>query len=95
MTAEIRAPRIDLRERHDDPLLDSLLALCAMHQKTVSRATLTSGLPLPDQRLSMQLMPRAAARAGLQGRWLRRSLKQIPAIALPGLLALRDGRAAL
>lgn len=95
MTAEIRAPRIDLRERHDDPLLDSLLALCAMHQKTVSRATLTSGLPLPDQRLSMQLMPRAAARAGLQGRWLRRSLKQIPAIALPVLLALRDGRAAL
>lgn len=95
MTAEIRAPRIDLRERHDDPLLDSLLALCAMHQKTVSRATLTSGLPLPDQRLSMQLMPRAAARAGLQGRWLRRSLKQIPAIALPVLLSLRDGRAAL
>src|SRR5690554_1942976 len=66
-----------------------------MHQKTVSRATLTSGLPLPDQRLSMQLMPRAAARAGLQGRWLRRSLKQIPAIALPVLLSLRDGRAAL
>jgi len=95
VTAEIRAPRIDLRERHDDPLLDSLLALCAMHQKTVSRATLTSGLPLPDQRLSMQLMPRAAARAGLQGRWLRRSLKQIPAIALPVLLSLRDGRAAL
>lgn len=91
----MRVPRVDPRDRHDDPLLDSLLALCAMHQKTVSRAMLTSGLPLPSQRLSVDLMPRAAARAGLQGRWLRRSLKQIPALAMPVLLLLNDGRSAL
>ena len=66
--------RSDPRDRYDDPLLDSLLSLCGLHQKSVSRAMLTAGLPLPEQRLSAELLPRAAARAGLQGRWLRRAL---------------------
>ena len=88
-------PRNDPRDRYDDPLLDSLLSLCSLHQKSVSRAMLTAGLPLPKQRLSAELLPRAAARAGLQGRWLRRSLQKIPELAMPALLLLRDGRSAL
>jgi len=56
---------------------------------------LTSGLPLPKQRLTAELLPRAAARAGLQGRLLRRSLEQIPKIALPALLLLKEGRCAV
>ncbi|TDV47394.1 ATP-binding cassette subfamily C protein LapB [Pseudomonas graminis] len=56
---------------------------------------LTTGLPLPDQRLSPDLLPRAAARAGLQGRLLQRKLTQIPEIALPALLLLKDGRSAV
>lgn len=56
---------------------------------------LTTGLPLPDQRLSPDLLPRAAARAGLQGRLLQRKLIQIPEIALPALLLLKDGRSAV
>ncbi|NQD80401.1 type I secretion system permease/ATPase [Pseudomonas sp. CrR14] len=88
-------PRSDPRDRYDDPLLDSLLSLCSLHQKSVSRAMLTAGLPLPKQRLNADLLPRAAARAGLQGRWLRRSLDKIPELALPALLLLRDGRSAL
>jgi len=56
---------------------------------------LTAGLPLPEQRLSAELLPRAAARAGLQGRWLRRGLEKIPALAMPALLLLRDGRSAI
>ncbi|WP_421682628.1 type I secretion system permease/ATPase [Stutzerimonas urumqiensis] len=87
--------RQDPRERHDDPLLDSLLSLCACHQKPASRATLTAGLPMPEQRLTAELLPRAAARAGLRGRWLRRELDQIPALVLPALLLLADGRSAL
>lgn len=85
----------DPRGRYDDPLLDSLLSLCALHQRPASRAMLTAGLPLPAQRLNAELLPRAAARAGLQGRWLRRSLAQIPAIAMPALLELREGRSAI
>nr|WP_155586257.1 type I secretion system permease/ATPase [Pseudomonas spelaei] len=80
---------------HDDPLLDGLLALCALHQKTASAAMLTTGLPLPSQRLSADLLARAAARAGLQGRLLQRKLDSIPAIAMPALLLLKDGRSAV
>ncbi|MDZ7888225.1 MAG: type I secretion system permease/ATPase [Pseudomonas sp.] len=85
----------DPRGRYDDPLLDSLLSLCVLHQRPASRTMLTAGLPLPAQRLSAELLPRAAARAGLQGRWLRRALAQIPAIAMPALLELREGRSAI
>ena len=87
--------RSDPRDRYDDPLLDSLLSLCSLHQKSVSRAMLTAGLPLPEQRLSAELLPRAAARAGLQGRWLRRALGKIPPLAMPALLLLKEGRSAI
>ena len=93
---ESEASRVQLshdpRSQHDDPLLDGLLTLCYLHQKPASRAMLTTGLPLPDQRLSPDLLNRAASRAGLQGRLLVRKLEAIPAIALPALLLLRDGR---
>lgn len=85
----------DPRGLLDDPLLDSLLTLCQLHQKPASRAMLTSGLPLPGQRLSAELLPRAAARAGLQGRLLQRRLEQIPALAMPAMLLLREGRCAV
>ena len=85
----------DPRSLHDDPLLDGLLALCYLHQKPASRAMLTTGLPLPNQRLSPELLGRSAARAGLQGRLLVRKLSQIPTIALPALLLLNEGRCAV
>lgn len=79
----------------DDPLLDGLLLLCRLHGRTISRGRLTGGLPLPRQRLTAELMPRAAARAGLRGRWLTRTLEEIPPLALPALLLLRGGVAVL
>ncbi|SEE78847.1 MULTISPECIES: type I secretion system permease/ATPase [Pseudomonas] len=85
----------DPRSQHDDPLLDGLLTLCSLHHKPASRAMLTTGLPLPSQRLTADLLPRAAARAGLQGRVLQRKLDQIPSIALPAMLMLKDARCAV
>nr|WP_189659954.1 MULTISPECIES: type I secretion system permease/ATPase [Pseudomonas] len=85
----------DPRSQHDDPLLDSLLTLCVLHQKPASRAMLTTGLPLPSQRLNIELLPRAAARAGLQGRLLQRKLEQIPSMAMPAMLLLKEGRSAI
>ncbi|NMZ03571.1 type I secretion system permease/ATPase [Pseudomonas proteolytica] len=85
----------DPRTLHDDPLLDGLLALCALHQKPASAAMLTTGLPLPAQQLTADLLARAAARAGLQGRLLQRKLDSIPPIAMPALLLLKDGRSAV
>ncbi len=84
-------------QRHsvDDPLLDGLLILSKLHGRTASRASLSAGLPLPDQRLTADLLPRAAARAGLQARLLHRPLAAISALNLPVLLLLKDGRSAV
>nr|WP_302056122.1 type I secretion system permease/ATPase [Pseudomonas sp. SBB6] len=86
---------IDPRQSFDDPLLDGLLILCKLHGCTASRAGLSAGLPLPEQRLSLELLPRAAARVGLQARVLRRELGAISALNLPVLLLLKDGRCAV
>nr|WP_251702219.1 type I secretion system permease/ATPase [Pseudomonas boanensis] len=88
-------PPIDPRQSHDDPLLDGLLILCRLHECAASRASLTAGLPLPGQRLSAELLTRAAARAGLQGRLLHRQLTAISPLNLPVLLLLKDGRSAV
>ncbi|AWM61434.1 type I secretion system permease/ATPase [Stutzerimonas stutzeri] len=86
------APSSDPRLSHDDPLLDGLLILCKQHGCVASRASLSAGLPMPNQRLSATLLPRAAARAGLQGRVIKRKLTAISALNLPVLLLLKDGR---
>ena len=79
----------------DDPLLDGLLILCKVHGCAVNRTSLSAGLPLVGQKLSIDLLPRAAARAGLQARWLRRELKAIDTLSLPVLLLLDDQRCAV
>ncbi|OCR24743.1 ABC transporter [Pseudomonas syringae] len=79
---------LDPRSSFDDPLLDGLLILCKLHDRTASRSSLSAGLPLAQQRLSADLLPRAAARAGLQARWLRRELNAIDTLSLPVLLLL-------
>ena len=79
---------LDPRSSFDDPLLDGLLILCKLHDCTASRSSLSAGLPLAQQRLSADLLPRAAARAGLQARWLRRELNAIDPLSLPVLLLL-------
>ncbi|AUF95496.1 type I secretion system permease/ATPase [Pseudomonas sp. 02C 26] len=84
-------PRLDV----DDPLLDGLLILCKLHGCPASRASLCSGLPLASQRLGPELLPRAAARAGLQARILKRELGAISTLNLPVLLLLKDGRCAV
>ncbi|WP_297833623.1 type I secretion system permease/ATPase [Pseudomonas sp.] len=86
---------VDPRLSFDDPLLDGLLILCKLHDCTVSRAGLSAGLPLKQQRLTLDLLPRAAARAGLQARVLRRELNDISTLNLPVLLLLKNSRCAI
>ncbi|MBS7660996.1 type I secretion system permease/ATPase [Pseudomonas lalucatii] len=94
-TMERTGSATDPRLSHDDPLLDGLLILCQLHGCTASRGSLSAGLPMPEQRLSAELLPRAAARAGLQGRLLYRELDAISALNLPVLLLLKGGRSAV
>ncbi|WP_278928964.1 type I secretion system permease/ATPase [Pseudomonas qingdaonensis] len=95
MTSMQPAGTADPRQSFDDPLLDGLLILCKLHGAAVSRSSLCAGLPLAEQRMSLDLLPRAAARAGLQARVLRRELGSISALNLPVLLLLADGRSAV
>ncbi len=94
-TMERTGPASDPRLSHDDPLLDGLLILCKLHGCSASRGSLSAGLPMSKQRLSADLLPRAAARAGLQGRLLSRELNAISALNLPVLLLLKNGRSAV
>src|SRR5262245_30278011 len=74
-----------------DPLADALLYLAAHHGRAISREALMSGLPILDGKLPPPLFERAAAKAGLEGKAVRRKLAEIPALVLPAVLSMRDG----
>jgi ATP-binding cassette, subfamily C, bacterial LapB len=76
----------------DDPLLASLVALTHLLDRPSSADALRSGLPLEDERLTPALFPRAAERAGLDAKLVRRGLRDIDELALPCVLLLRDRR---
>jgi ATP-binding cassette subfamily C protein LapB len=74
-----------------DPLLACLVLLSGLLERPTSAERLTAGLPLEDGRLSPALALRAASRAGLAARLVRRSLDQITELTLPCILLL-EGR---
>jgi ATP-binding cassette subfamily C protein LapB len=73
---------------HHDPLLDCLVELSRIHGRASTRAALTAGLPLEDGSLTPSLFARAASRAGLSARVVRRPLEKIDAALLPAVLLL-------
>lgn len=79
----------------DDPLTDCLVQLGRLYNLPVSRAALCAGLPLVDNRLTVPLFSRAAERAGLMSRLLKRPLDKMTALELPAILLLEGGRACL
>ena len=85
----------DLREDllHHDPLLACLVELTRVHGRPSTRAALTAGLPLEGGCLTPSLFARAAQRAGLSSRILRRQLDAIDTALLPAILLLKDDQA--
>lgn len=76
-----------------DPLLDCLVEVARLHGLAASRASLTAGLPLDGGPLPLELVERAAARAGMATRLQRMALEAIDPAALPAVLLLKDNRA--
>ena len=77
----------------DDPLVRCLVILTRLFQQPVSEHTLTAGLPLENARLTPELFVRAAARADLSARVVRRPLDEISKMTLPAVLLLKNGNA--
>ncbi len=79
----------------DDPLTDCLVQLSKLYGNPISRTALRAGLPLVDNRLTVSLAGRAAQRAGMASRVLKRPLKKIANLELPAILLLKDRRSCI
>lgn len=73
-----------------DPLAGCLVALTKIFGTPRSAESMTTGLPLEDNKLTPALFLRAAERAGLSARIVRRKLGKIPDVVLPVVLLLKD-----
>lgn len=81
---------------HDDPLLSCLVELTKIFGNPCSAQQLSAGLPLPaDNKLSLSLLPRAAERAHLTAKLLKRKINNLPKSVLPVVLILKEGRACI
>ncbi|HEY0858131.1 MAG TPA: type I secretion system permease/ATPase [Albitalea sp.] len=81
---------------HPDPLLDCLIEVCRLHGQAASRAALSAGLPLAAAnggRLTLELVERAASRAGMSAKLQRIALQDVDAATLPAILILHDNKA--
>jgi ATP-binding cassette subfamily C protein LapB len=79
--------------QHHDPLLDCLVELTHVLGRPSTRAALSVGLPLEGGCLTPSLFERAASRAGLSSRIVRRALNGINSALLPAILLLKDDQA--
>lgn len=79
----------------EDPLLGCLLLLTQKQDRPLSRDALCAGLPLIDNRLTPELFIRAARRAALSARMVKRPISQISSLVLPAVLLLQGGQACL
>lgn len=80
-------------DTHDDPLLDCLIQIAKLHGRAVSRTGLRAGLPLVHNRLTIELFTRAADRADLSSRIVRKPLDEISPLHLPLVLLLNERQA--
>lgn len=78
-----------------DPLLECLIIFTKRYQRSCSRQVLTAGLPLENHCLTPSLFVRAATRAGLNSRIVKRPLRKVSALVLPAILLLKDNHACI
>lgn len=86
------ADKVPFHTTHDDSLLACLVEISRIHGTPYSAQHLIAGLPLENNKLTPDLLARAAARGKLTAKLVRRSLDNLPNESLPAILFLRDGR---
>lgn len=80
---------------HHDPLLECLVFAARHHGHPSTHDALAAGLPLENHLLTPSLFARAARRAGLASKIVRRKLEQIDDTFLPVVLLLEGRQACL
>jgi ATP-binding cassette subfamily C protein LapB len=93
LTAALARDLASHAEIHTDPLLACLVFLTEHHQRPYSADVLKAGLPMTTSRLTPSLFVRAAARAGLRARIVKRPLKALTNVVLPAVLILKGDQA--
>jgi len=78
-----------------DPLTDCLVILGRREGRQVTADALRAGLPLVDGRLTPDLVARAAQRAELSARMVKRELGEISHLVLPAMLLLEKQQACI
>ncbi|HEX9769822.1 MAG TPA: type I secretion system permease/ATPase [Kiloniellales bacterium] len=79
---------------YEDPLLTCLSLVAGLLERPISREALKAGLPHASEQFTPELAIRAADRAGLTAKVMRRpQLDQILAVSLPCILLLRASNA--
>jgi len=79
----------------DDPLLSCLTILSKLLNKPHSAESLIAGLPLIDNKLTPKLFSRAAERAGLSSKIVKRPLRKVSNLVLPAVLLLKNSNACI
>ncbi|MBU0499239.1 MAG: type I secretion system permease/ATPase [Gammaproteobacteria bacterium] len=75
--------------------MECLVALTKLQHKPFSTDALKAGLPLVDNKLTPTLFVRAADRAGLAARIMKRPLEEISSFVLPAVLLLKKNQATI
>ncbi len=79
----------------DDPLADCLAFLTRFYGRAYTAEQLRAGLPLDSGRLAATALEAACRRIGMVATPDAVALKDMPRLALPAILMLEDGRAAV
>lgn len=87
--------RVGEHSAHFDPLLDCVVAIARIYGITTTQESLSAGLPLEGNLVTPNLLPRAAARAGLTAKLARRSLTDLRPGLLPVILLLKENQACI
>jgi ATP-binding cassette subfamily C protein LapB len=77
----------------DDTLLACLEYVARQLGKPFTQASVLSGLPLKDGRLTVALFSRAAERAGLSAKLVERSAIHVPGLVIPFIVLFENGDA--
>ncbi len=80
-------------EPFEDPLASCLSFLSKLYGHAYSEMQLRAGIPLEQNRLSMEGMVQSAERIGFEVMPEQCRLSKVPPLALPAILLLEDGRA--